>query len=164
MTTATREDIVWWWIGIDDHLEALKYNWQTHDPVTMAGMWNVTDDTYINGVPMILDGDYHMGHLLEVAERESGVVSYVAIATYHGKCSECGYQAHDSMWFPTPVGTFFEREVDLTEACRWAVGVIHGMWENADQTAADMQHHERGCPRGPEGEDVDDEPATAEAT
>jgi len=147
MTTATRDDIVWFLIGIDDHLEALRYNWGTQDRFTQAGMWDVTDDTYINGIPLILDGDYYMGYLLEVAERDSDTISYVAIALYHGKCPECGYQAHDSMWFE-PGGPIAINDVPdtLTTACKWTVDVIHGMWDNANETGIE-KHHETGCPR-----------------
>jgi len=163
MTTATREDIVWWWIGIDDHLEALRYNWGTQDRFTQAGMWDVTDATYINGVPLMLDGDYYMGYLLEVMEHDSDAVSYVAIALYHGKCNECGYQAHDSMWFE-PGGPISVSDVPGTQsdAAKWAIGVIYGMWENADDGNIDGAHAP-GCTHAPQAEASDDG-QTAEAT
>jgi len=123
--------------------------------VNLDSAWNVTDDTYINGVPLHIDHDYYQGWLVEVVERESSAVSYVAIAAFHGPrllecdcggvdvlingkaCDMCDGTGkwfdrwdHDSMWFPHNVGTFFDRKFDLVQVCTWAVSVIYGMMES----------------------------------
>lgn len=100
--------------------------------------WNVDEDTYINGVMMTLDGDYYTGELLEIVERDTGVVSYVALATFHGwfkaespKGWDYGWDIrHDSMMYEPVCGTFFERTdaADPVVVGQWAVSVIHKMW------------------------------------
>lgn len=113
---------------------------------------DVDDDTYINGIPVRVDHDYYQGHLLEIVERETGVVSYVAVAEFHGPridhrcdcdldpgCEYCGgtdilafHWDHDSMWYEPDCGTFFERTdaADSVTVGKWAVFVIYGMMDS----------------------------------
>jgi hypothetical protein len=101
----------------------------------MADPWNVTEDTYINGVMMTLDFDYYMGYLIEIVERSSSIVTWVAVATFHGPHVETGHQQHDSMWFPnTEPQTFGSCTVDRADVCRWAVGAIYGMVDAYEET------------------------------
>ena len=115
--TSTRERIV-------RHFLSLKYgewtsaNWGLHSDRTY---WDVDEDTYINGVPLIVDLDFNMGYLLEIVERKSSVVSYIVIVTISGD--------HDSEWYPENVGTFFDRNVDVFDAIRWATPQIEGLLE-----------------------------------
>ena len=93
------------------------------DPEWCADPWNVSEDTYINGLMLTIDMDYYMGYLIEVVERESGVVSYMAIATYHGGTPP----KHDWTWWPGDAGTFFERNIISDEVSHWGVTNILGM-------------------------------------
>lgn len=143
--TATREQIVYRWLEV---LAARQVNFD-------RGI-DVDDDTYINGAPIHVDHDYYQGHLLEIVERDSGTVSFVAIAEFHGpKITECDEKLngddvcpyclntgilalewdHDSMWYEPYCGTFFDRtpEADLSHVGRWAVTVIYGMIESYSQ-------------------------------
>lgn len=100
------------------------------DPEWMADPWNVTDDTYINGVMMTIDFDYYMGYLIEVVERSSSIVTWVAVAKFHGPHVVTGHQQHDSMWFPnTEPQTFGSCTFGSADVCRWAVGAIYGMFD-----------------------------------
>lgn len=128
MTTATREGIVWCW------LERLAT-----DTVNFDSAMNVTDETYINYAPVAIDHDYYQGHLLEVVERDSGVISYVAVAAFHGSKTIVDDDEtiliewdHDSMWYEPLCGTFFERTdaADPVTVGQWAVQVIYGMFES----------------------------------
>lgn len=135
--TATREQIVWTWLDV-----------LARRAVNLDSGIDVTADTYINGVPVHVDHDYYQGHLLEIVERDSGVVSYIAIAEFHGPktIEDDGYiylqsWDHDSMMYEPDCGTFFDRTEDAapsTVGC-WAVSVIHGMMENY----ADAQRRKR---------------------
>lgn len=127
--TATREQIV-------DKFLSLKFtewtnaNWGLHKD---RDYWNVGSDTYINGVPLIIDYDYRMGYLLEIVERKSSIVSYLVIVK--------DPRGHDSAWFegfeygkPVLVGTFFDRNVEMFQINGWAVTVIEGLLEGLDET------------------------------
>mgnify|MGYP001813303584 CR=1 FL=1 len=116
---ATHEAIVHRFIYVIENY-GLKYNWGL-TPRELQGLWNVDDDTYINGVPLIIDGDYRSGYLVEVVERGTSQVSYlVVVLTPSG---------HDSAWFEEDAGTFFDRNFDHIDLCRWAVDKIHGLIE-----------------------------------
>lgn len=124
MTTATRDEIVWHW------LERLAT-----DTVNFDSAMNVTDDTYINNAPVHIDHDYYQGHLLEVVEHSSGVVSYIAVAEFHGPLvveGELVRWDHDSVQYEPDCGTFFDRTdaADPTTTGQWAVSVIFGMFES----------------------------------
>ena len=115
--TATREQVV-------QHFLSLKYsewtqtNWGLHSDRTY---WYVDEDTYINGVPLIIDLDFEMGYLLEIVEKLTGVVSYVVVVT--------GTDEHDSTWYEKDIGTFFDRNMDTFEMIRWATPQIEGLLE-----------------------------------
>jgi len=108
------------------------WNWGCHPRIRDDDglcFWDVDCDTYINGVMLTMDADYHMGYLLEMCERDTSVVSYVAIAVFHGPHRETGKQDHDSEWYAPVCGTFFDRtpEADHVVVCRWAVGALDSM-------------------------------------
>jgi hypothetical protein len=107
--------------------DIIKYNWGTA-PDNHLVSW-VDDDTYINGVVMTLDGDFYMGYLLEVVERTSSQVHYVAIALFHGPHRDTGYQDRAVQWYGKDVGTFFDRNVRQDAMCHWAVHKIYEMWD-----------------------------------
>jgi hypothetical protein len=107
-----------------DWREITSHNWGTCGRECDAN-WNVTDETYINGVMMTLDFDYIMGYLIQAVDRKTGQCTYVAIVMYHGRKPDGTYE-HDYISWP---GThkFFDRDLDQVELCQWAVSVIYGM-------------------------------------
>ena len=119
--TATREDIVRRFLEMD-YAEWTTHNWGLHPD---RNYWNVTENTYINGIPLIVDHDYRMGYLLEVVERDTSAVSYLAIVVTPDE--------HDSEWYPFKVGTFFDRTVDVEKVMGWGLMVIHGLLESLDE-------------------------------
>lgn len=143
MSTATREQVVRWMIEVDDPLELLRVNWHRHDPFTQVGMWDITDDTEVRGIRLMMESDEGFkGFVLDVYDAEQDEASFVAIATYFRKCPACGAQPHDSMWYVgdgyTEEGLFQGNQIDA-----WATMVIHGMWENARE-GIEWQHAD-GC-------------------
>jgi hypothetical protein len=128
MTTATQQDIVWHFLDlIVNRPDWQGINWGT---ARDNSVWEVTDDTYINGVALIIDDDYYMGYLLEVVEKSTSVVSYLVIAAFHGPKtihdSEDGREYiinwdHDSTFYEGKVGTFGDRKVDIHQARKWAI-------------------------------------------
>lgn len=149
--TATREEIVHHFLDTyrkRGWTEMSSFNWGLEDRANRGvwaeeydeelgspagdrlGYWDVDADTYINGIMLTIDLDYYQGFMLEVVERESGVVSYVAIATFHGWNRETGEWDHDSMWYPADCGQFGDRVVDQSTACQWAAGAIFGMCDS----------------------------------
>lgn len=126
---ATTVEIVHAFLDIPlDHL--YSFNWGTA-PMECRWEWAVNDETYINGVVLTVDGDYWMGHLIEVVDRTSGVVTFLAVNAYHGKRPD-GSQDHDFMTYPPHCGTFFDRpdEADHVIVGQWAVSRIYGMAES----------------------------------
>jgi hypothetical protein len=115
--TATQDQIVHKFLSLN-FAEWTATNWGLHKDRTY---WNVGDDTYINGVPLIVDLDFEMGYLLEIVERKSSVVSYMVIVT--------GPRGHDSEWYDKEVGTFFDRDVQVFEVMAWATKKIEGLLE-----------------------------------
>jgi hypothetical protein len=115
--TATQDQIVHKFLSLD-YSEWTATNWGLNRD---RKYWDVDEDTYINGIPLIVDLDLEMGYLLEIVERESSIVSYMVIVT--------GHHGHDSMWYEGEVGTFFEREVSVFEVMLWAVKKIEGLLE-----------------------------------
>ena len=133
MTPATPEQIVAHFVEIDDVLEALRYNWNTNDRFTQGPMWDIADtNTYINGILMMIDADSESGFLLECVERDTGVVSYIAIATFSGKCNECGAQAHAWLTYPDYCGVYSDRELESIDAVLWAAAAIDKMFKADD--------------------------------
>jgi hypothetical protein len=124
--TASQTDIVSLLLGITAY-ERFTCNWGMHPE---PSFWDVDDDTYINGIVMTIDKDYIVGSLLEIVERSSGVVSYLAVVEFHGPVL-LGVQIQvrdwDAEWYPDSAGTFFDRKVSQEQACTWAVGKIHGL-------------------------------------
>jgi hypothetical protein len=112
-------------LTVDD----LRYNWGTGTR-EQNDRWKVDDDTYINGVVLTVDGDYWMGYLIEVVERSSSVVSFMAINIYHGRHPD-GTFTHDFISYEWDCGTFFDRllEGDYAIVGQWAVARIFGMAE-----------------------------------
>lgn len=146
--TVTRDDIVRWWIEVDDPLELMKVNWQRHNQFTQNGMWTVGDETIVLGIRLLMEhGDGSKGYLLHIYDNDSDTESFVAIATYEDKCQECGVQPHDARWFD---GNLYDEEyggLNVETIDAWATGVIHGMWENA-QTGGFEFNHQEGCQNG----------------
>lgn len=121
---ATREQIVYQFLE-KDYSEWTQANWGLHKD---RDYWDIGPDTgtYINGIPLIVDFDYRMGFLLEIVERSTSVVSYLVIVA--------DPRGHDSAWYEERlVGTFFDRDVEIEEVMRWAVGVIVGLLEALDE-------------------------------
>jgi hypothetical protein len=116
-----------------DQLSATEirgHNWGTCSKDCPA-QWNVTKETYINGVMMTLDYDFHMGYLIECVDRTSSQLTYVAIVQYHGR-REDGTFRHDFASWPNPDNAkteFFDRGFLATDVKHWAVDAIEGMIE-----------------------------------
>jgi len=128
--TASKTEIVDHLINIPQ-LDRYNYNWGCHD--YDRTFWNVDDDTYINGILLMIDMDIEHGSLLEIVERSTSVVSYLAVV-------ELLPDYHDAEWYPNPVGTFFDRNVSQEQACAWAVGKIYGLrdsWYDRQQNTTD---------------------------
>lgn len=153
--TANTEQIVGWFLGLDDKWELMRVNWNHENPFTQNGMWNVDEDTRINGIVLVVDNDDYKGYLLELVERETDVLSYVAIATYFTRCQECDHHPHDSMWYPDYAGILEDPEVSQSDAARWAVSVIYGMFEHAREHGIPHRHLE-GCSRYEQPEATED--------
>lgn len=113
--TAGREEIVRHFLSLD-YNEWTTHNWGLHPDRTY---WNVTLDTYINGIPLMVDLDYMMGYLLEIVERDTSAVSYLVIVKTP--------KGHDSAWYEKDAGTFFDRDIDVDEVSIWAVEQIYGL-------------------------------------
>ena len=112
MNEATREKVVNKFLLLD-YSEWTQTNWGLNPD---KGYWDINENTYINGVPLIIDLDFEMGYLLEIVEKDIGKVSYLVIAaTTHG---------YDSVLYDGEVGTFFDRTVSVFEAIQWAAPII----------------------------------------
>ena len=126
---ATTLEIVYAFLDIPfEHLH--NFNWGTA-PTEYRDEWEVNDETYINGVVLSVDGDYWMGYLIEVVDRTTGVVTFMAINAYHRPRPD-GSQDHDFMTYEPNCGTFFDRteEADRVIVSQWAVSRIFGMAES----------------------------------
>lgn len=103
------------------------YNWGT-GPAEFAHEWDVNGETYINGIPLTVDGDYWMGYLLECVDRSTGALTFIAVNLYHGRRAD-GWFDHDFITYDEPCGTFGDR----TDAAwydtvgQWAVSRIYAM-------------------------------------
>jgi hypothetical protein len=98
-------------------------------PSGQIDYWDVDGDTYINSIPLTLDRDYLMGYLLEVVEKSTSTLSYLAVVAFYGP-DENGYTEHDAEWWPGDAGTFFDRNVDLHTVSQWAVTKMFGLIES----------------------------------
>ena len=112
MTTATGGEIAHHFNGVD-HWQG---NWGTCSCHCAHCKWNVTDDTYINGIMVTVDRDYNMFYLLEVVERGDSWVSHMAVAVNHTTMR--AFEWHEHRPYP-----FFERpdDLDLSEIYVWFV-------------------------------------------
>jgi hypothetical protein len=108
----------------------LRHNWGCA-PSTFRDEWQVGPETYINGIVLTIDADYWMGYLIEVVDRTSGAVAFLAVNEYHGHRPD-GSIDHDSIVYEKPCGTFFDRTdaADYVTVGVWAVSRIYGMAEN----------------------------------
>ena len=112
-----------------DYREVTVHNWGTCDR-DCAASWDVTDETYINGVMLTLDFDFYMGYLIQAVDRTTGQCTYIALATFHGHDAN-GRIAHDFITWPG-THTFFGKEDGFSEEAvtQWAVQRIYGMIED----------------------------------
>jgi hypothetical protein len=123
--TATRTDII----------DTFFRN-PTPPPSGQIDYWDVDGDTYINSIPLTLDRDYLMGYLLEIVEKSTSTLSYLAVVAFYGP-DENGYTEHDAEWWPDDAGTFFDRKVDLHTVSQWAITKMFGLIESwQDRRAA----------------------------
>lgn len=122
MTIATEEQIVETFDALE-YREITAHNWGTCGR-DCAANWNVTDETYINGVMMTLDFDYIMGYLIQAVDRTSERCRYIAILHRHGRRKDGTY---DNSWDLCPIeNEFFDLE-DRVIIYQWAVASIHEM-------------------------------------
>jgi hypothetical protein len=128
-TPAKTIDILYAFLAIP-YRHICDHNWGTA-PDEYRDEWEVNDETYINGVLLTIDGDYWMGYLIEAVDRTTGVVTFMAINTYHGHRPD-GSIDHDFMTYEPKCGTFFDRtdEADPVIVGAWAVSRIYGMAES----------------------------------
>jgi len=105
------------------HTEILWHNWGTCDNDCPAN-WDVTDDTYINGVMMTLDFDYLMGFLLQVVDRGTGRVRYITRLQRHGRRPDGSF---DGAWDICPIEHPFFEVRDQVLINQWAVSSIYSM-------------------------------------
>lgn len=143
---ATWDQIVYSFQQIPDECR-LAHNWGTapHDCECNV-WWRINDETYINGIPIVVDMDYIMGYLLEVVDRTHGTVHYGVVILFHGgKFTDWGdgegewrYE-HDSMQYEADCGTFFNRTdaADAVTVGKWAVERIRGLVEEHLTVARD---------------------------
>jgi hypothetical protein len=102
-----------------------KYNWGLVGCENID-LWHIDNNTYINGVPLIVDLDLDMGYLIEVVEKDTSSVSYlVVITTPYG---------HHSQWWEGDAGTFFYRNVTQAEIATWAAATIHNLIHSNNQS------------------------------
>jgi hypothetical protein len=113
-----------------DWQEIVGHNWGTCPTRGCQAKWHVTEETYINGVMLTVDLDYHMGYLLEAVDRTSGQCTYVAVVHYHGRRDDGTYERDFMTWPGTH--TFFGQDdgYDRVAVSQWALGAIYGMVED----------------------------------
>jgi len=127
MTLQVSHPVVDWYLAFDDLWELMRVNWQTHNPFTQSGMWDVGDAS-VKGIVMVVDEPPYRGVLLRV-DRD-GEDDYVAIVTYGPKCQECGYQPYNALWFGGDDG------LQLT----WGAQTISDLIFNAEATGVEKLH------------------------
>jgi hypothetical protein len=132
---ATREQIVHRFLGIlrDSKGVWRGWNWGCHPRTDdNRDFWKITEHSYINGVMLEFDMDYHMAYLLEIVDALPGQpspVSYVVVVTFHGFHHQNGTIDHDSEMFSRDCGTFFDRKVTKQEVEHWAVDTVQALCE-----------------------------------
>lgn len=117
--TATREQIVAHILQLTTG-DIIDHNWG-FAPADHPDFWDVDDDTYINGVPLIIDHDLRVGFLVEIAERDTKTISYVVVVQTT--------QGHHSDWYQPNAGTFHNPAVDYRTVARWAVEKIYNLMD-----------------------------------
>jgi hypothetical protein len=135
---ATVDEIVHRFNRIPDNVRT-RSNWMTGLPEDTL-LWQVNDETYINGILLTVDLDYYMGYLIEVVDRTSGAVSFIAINEYHGHHPD-GTIDHDSSVYKPNCGTFFARTeaASYQVVCTWAIEEIFGMVDSHDDAKRNSQ-------------------------
>jgi len=100
--------------------------------------WTVTGtETYINGIMVTVDLDYHMGYVLEVVDRSSSVVRWLAVAAFHGGDPP----EHRVVELDAGcVQKFFERTVHHAEVAVWGVGQIYALVDAYEHVQRAARH------------------------
>jgi hypothetical protein len=101
-----------------------KHNWG-FTPATDPGFWDVDDDTYINGVPVIIDHDLRYGYLLEVIERDTLTLSYVVVVRHS--------RGHESAWYEPDAGTIRNPNVEYHTVAAWATETIYSLFDEEQE-------------------------------
>jgi len=127
---ATAEEIVDAFIRIPWH-NRFDHNWGTAMEKSDNDLWNVNENTYINGMMLHVDFDFNLGYLLECVDGTLGTMRYIAIVTFYG-ISDGGRQEHDYAVYEPDCGTFFKRteEADQLTVAQWGVKEIYRMERN----------------------------------
>ena len=116
---ATDKEIVMAFMDLDQHhfIEGIEVN----------------EETYINYVPVVVDGDYRVGYLLECVDRTLGTVRYLVVVFHHGRKKD-GTFDYNVTPYPTGCGTFFHRSsaADPIVVAKWAVAVIYNLFKARD--------------------------------
>ena len=120
--TATEEQIVSCF-NAQSNTEILWHNWGTCGWDCDAN-WNVTDETYINGVVMTLDFDFMMGYLIQVVDRSTSRVRYLTVLQRHGRRADGTF---DCDWEACPIEHTFYEVHDSVIIGQWAVSSIYKM-------------------------------------
>lgn len=83
--------------------------------------WDVTDNVYINGVLVTIDGDFEMGYVIEVVERDSSAVEWFTVTTFPRENPD-GTWMHACTRYPVDRPQFFfDRTVDHRTVSLWGV-------------------------------------------
>lgn len=120
--------VIDWYLAFDDLWEVMRVNWQTHNPFTQSGMWDVGESRVL-GVVMVVDQPPFRGVVLRVESDD--IVDHVAIVTYGPKCQECGFQPYDALWFGGE---------DRNESIGWGGSVITDLIDNAEANPPERLH------------------------
>ena len=119
--------------------EVTGHNWGTCGgdcPYYRAYGWQVTAETYINGVSLIEDCDYIMCYLVHAVDRETSICTYVAVVHYHGPHPETGEQEHDYMVWNGPTVKFFESPAFQMRIKHWALDAFEQMMRSHSEELA----------------------------
>jgi hypothetical protein len=128
MMLQVQHPVIDWYLAFDDLWEVMRVNWQTHNPFTQSGMWDVGESRVL-GVVMVVDQPPFRGVVLRVENDD--IVDHVAIVTYGPKCQECGFQPYDALWFGGE---------DRNESIGWGGSVITDLIDNAEANPPERLH------------------------
>lgn len=98
--------------------DIISYNWGL-GPINLPETWHVDEDTYINGVPVVVDHDIDYGYLLEIIERDTLTLSYVVVVRHP--------RGHGSEWYSLDAGTLRCPRVDYRTVASWAITSIYNL-------------------------------------